>query len=855
MRHPAPFIANHLLVCLTLAFISGIAVAPLYYPAPSVVKLTKIGSLCCLVFLAALTFYRWEHAALCLLLPFLAAIGWYHAQIHLQPPDEKNHIFNRIDNKTEAVIIGTLSSMATFDGTTSQVTVAVKHLRLADSAKLQPVTGKVLLRLQSPWPENLAPGDELAIRADLKRPESSRTSGVFDYANYLAQKDIWITGFVRSPAYLHKLAQKPTRTHILRYLPERIRTTIGKRIDTAVPAANRGVYRAILIGDYSRVDEVTMEAFKGSGTIHILSVSGLHMTVIGSFLYMIFYWLLSRSEWLLLRYPVRKIAVFLSLPVLVFYSLLAGLNTPVLRSVIMSGIVIVAVCTDRKKSPSTLVAFAAMLILAMDPLQLFTASFQLSFSAVIAILFLYPAIRKLTVPDITRPHPSTRKKIVNWIIAGLLVSVVATLATAPLTLWFFNRFSTVGIAANLVVEPLICLWSLPAGFLAIPFLLIQPNISDLLLTIGSVGLEGALHVVRFFSLLPGSTLWLPAPPLWLLTLYFVTLFGITWLASQQHRLSIAALLVFAVCCLVMISPPRFLYRQSPASLQVSFIDVGQGSSTLLEYPSGFTVLIDGGGSAAYGSSSVGERTIAPLLWHKGIRKLDAIAITHPDADHYNGLAFIVRHFSPSTIWVRDTIGHDNSYQQLMQLAAKGKIPVVVPEAGQRLGNDGEYLECIENLATKQISANPTESRQGANSGIILKGCYGELCALLPGDIGMSEERSLVSLHYDLAADFLLAPHHGSITSNSPELLTAVSPRLIVVSAGRSGGGHFPHKHLVNECETRKIPLFTTSRAGTLCIIAKVEAYQVLGYSRPDNNPLRPFQPVLLSEEKNVQKKD
>jgi len=846
VRHPAPFIANHLLVCLTLAFISGIAIAPLFNPAPSVIRLAGIGFLCFLALLAALTFYRREQAVLCLLLPFLVGIGWYHAQIHLQPPAGKNHIFNRIDNKTEAVIIGTLSSMATFDGTSSQATVAIKHLRSADSADLQPATGKVLLRLQSPWPEDLAPGDELAIRADLKRPESSRTPGVFDYANYLALKDIWITGFVRSPAYLHKLAEKPTRTHIFRYLPERIRATIGKRIDTAVPAANRGVYRAILIGDYSRVDEETMEAFKGSGTIHILSVSGLHMTVIGSFLYMIFYWLLSRSEWLLLRYPVRKIAVFLTLPVLVFYSLLAGLNTPVLRSVIMSCIVIVAVCTDRKKSPSTLVAFAAMLILATDPLQLFTASFQLSFSAVMAILFLYPAIRKLTFPDITRPRPSTRKKVINWIIAGLLVSVVATLATAPLTLWFFNRFSTIGVAANLVVEPLICLWSLPAGFLAIPFLFFQPDISDLLLAIGSVGLDGALQVVRFFSILPGSSLWLPAPPLWLLILYFIALFGVTWLAVKRHRLSIAALLVFAGCCLVMVSPPRSLYPQNPASLQVSFIDVGQGSATLLEYPSGLTILVDGGGPAAFGSTTVGERTIAPLLWHKGIRKLDAIAITHPDADHYNGLEFIVRHFAPSTIWVRDTIGHDHSYRQLMLLAAKEKIPVVVPEAGQRLGNAGEYLECIENLGSKQMPENPSESRQDANSGIVLKGCYGERCALFPGDIGMGEEISLVGLDYDLAADFLLAPHHGSSTSNSPELLTAVSPRLIVVSAGRTGGGHFPHKHLADECAARTIPLVTTSRSGTLSIIAERDAYQVWGHSRPDNNPLRPFQPVLLA---------
>ncbi|EKD38496.1 MAG: hypothetical protein ACD_75C00716G0001 [uncultured bacterium] len=849
MKRSAAFIDSHLLVCLTLAFITGIAVAPLLGPTASVIRQVGSALFTFVLCLAALSYGRKREAVFCLLLPFMVGVGFYSAQVHLQVPPQDSHIFHRIEIKTEAVIVGTLSAMPTFDGESSQLCVAAEYLRRADDQDLQAATGKVLLRMKGPWPENLVPGDRLAVRATVKRPDGGRSPGVFDYARYLAEKDIWITGFIRSAVHLHRLEETPSQIRSLRYFPERLRTKIGERIDAAVAGATRGIYRAILIGDYSQVDDATMEAFKGSGTLHILSVSGLHMAVIGSFLYLSIYWLLSRSEWLLLRYPVRKIAAFLSLPVLVFYSLLAGMNTPVLRAVIMSGLVIVALCTDRRKSPSTLLAFAAMLILVVDPLQLFTASFQLSFAAVLAILFLYPALQKIVLPDGSRPSPTIRGKIVNWLVAGLLVSVVATLATAPITLYFFNRFSTVGIVANLVVEPLICLWSLPAGFVAIPLLFIAPELSDLCFVIGSIGLDGALYAVRFFAALPGATLWLPSPAMWQMLLYLTALFGITYFTARKSSSIVRGLPILLGLFLLMIFAPRLIAPKPPDSLQVTFLDVGQGSSTLLQYPSGMNILIDGGGPAygSKGSPSVGERTIAPLLWHEGIGKLDAIVITHPDADHYNGLDFIVKHFSPSALWVRDTAGHDNSFKQLMELATDRKIRVVVPEKGQQLGSDGGYLECVENLAAERIPATPAENRQNANSGLVLKACGSNLCTLFPGDIGMNEERSLAGFGYDLAADFLLAPHHGSSTSNSSEFITAVSPRVILVSAGRAGGGHFPHQHLIDECERRGIPLITTSRWGTLHLVTGKESYRIWGYDRPDYNPLRPFQPVLLKE--------
>ena len=620
MRNPAEYISDHLLVFLTLSFISGIIMAcQLSLPGIAVARLT----LSLFIFLALLTllhFFRWRLTTLCLLLPFIAALGFYHGRLALQMPPEAEHIFNRIQEKTEVVIIGTLATSHEFDGKTSKVLIEAEHIRFQQSPELQPTDGKILLHLEGPWPTALLPGDTLVIRAELRRPDSYRTPGVFDYAQHLAGKGVWISGFVRSPLFLQKLEAKHGMLHTLRYLPERIRTYIGEYIDASVPIENSGLYRAILIGDGSRVDDATLETFKGSGTFHILSISGLHMTVIFTSLYAALYWLLNRSERLLFRYPLRKWAAFLALPVLLGYGLLAGLNVPVFRAVIMSCIVIVALCTDRPKSFSTLLACAALIILIIDPLALLTASFQLSFAATMAILFIFPILKKLIIADSAASAPTIKQRLFNWLIAGILVSTVATLITAPITLFAFNRFSPVGIVANLLVEPLICMWSLPAGFLSIPFMILQPEIGTWLLRIGAVGLSAAVQGTTFFSGLPFATLWLPSPPLSLMIAFYAGIVCCYLWGKLAKVWLYASIMVVTACFLLMLYPPAFL-RQRPANaLQLTFLDVGQGSATLVEFPSGMTVLVDGGGSSA-AASSVGERVIAPHLWHKGIQRL------------------------------------------------------------------------------------------------------------------------------------------------------------------------------------------------------------------------------------------
>jgi len=840
-------ISYHLLSSVTIAFILGIASTPFlhlnnFFPVFSVIVLCFF-----LVVVTILHHFSKFRTVLLLLLLLFFFLGANHAQLQSSPPSAKNHIWNAIGEKQEAVIVGTLAAMPGFNGKTSRLQVAVQFMRLSDWHNLTPIEGNILLRMEGALSNQFFPGDTLVIRADLKRPTSFLSPGSFDFSQYLARQDIWITGFIRSPLFLRKLSHKSSFLNKLRYFPEKVRNAIGREIDTRVSPQLSGLYRAILLGDRSGVSHTVLEQFKASGAMHILAISGIHMSVIGTLLFVLFYRTLSLSQTMLLNFNVRKMAVLFCLPLLIFYSMLAGLNSPVIRSVIMSTVVIAGICIDRKKSVSELLFFAAFLILTISPLQLFTASFQLSFTAVAAILFILPTLKQLLItPSEEKAGQTAIYKVSTWLTAGLLVSTVATFATAPLALYYFNRLSLIGPVTNIILEPLICLWSLTCGVIAIPFLFFIPEVGDFFLQIGSYGLQVSLNFVHFCSSFTYSDFRLPTPPLWLIFLYYLFFLLVTLQAGRKKRLTFLAMAPFCIVIILFFYlPNRFITKQT-RPFTISFLDVGQGSSTLLEFPSGFRVLIDGGGSS-YLSTMVGERVIAPYLWKNGISRIDAIIVTHPDADHYNGLPFIVEHFSPSTVWLNSFTGHDTFFEDfLQQIENKGAASIIAAD-DQQLRQQPELLHCIANTTRWREDEYARDSGRKENSGLIVKACAKDLCLLFPGDIGEGAEHALVEKGYALHANILLSPHHGSATSNSEQFLKAVKPEHMVVSSGKGKKNIFPHPDLDRLCSVNGINLLQTAQYGTIEIVSASKGYKIYGYQKYKNNPLAKLSRHLIAE--------
>lgn len=817
------FLSTHLLTALVVSFSGGIILAsrfqlPVIFLAP--LAAATLGG-CALLYRL-----RRQEASLLLLPVAFLTLGAIHAATAGNPDfAPARSISHLIAEKREAVIIGTLTAMATHNGETGQALLSLQSLRFADSARFVRAEGLLLVNSRAPWPDCMRPGTTLAMRLTLQRPSGFNTPGVFSYRLHLARQGILVTGFVAAPGHIHPIERAETLSQRVRFFPERWRHLIGKAIDQAVAPPLDGIYRALVLGDQHRVDEATRELFRDSGVMHILSVSGSHFAILSGLLFGGGYWLLRRSSWLILRTDTRKLALLACLPPLILYSLLAGMNTPVLRTLTMCGIAVIALCIDRRRSATTLLAAAAFLILVINPHALFTASFQLSFAAVAAI-----ALSVRTWPpvqgDALMQERGWRDRARSWLTAAFIASLAATLGTAPILLHHFNTVSLVAPLSNLLIEPLICLYSLPLALLSGVVLPFSPDLAAMLLNIGAPGIALSMALMKLFSSLPLSSLWLASPPLWLILLYYATLLlTVSW-RNKGWRYSLPAAAAFSLTVALLIVPPYELVSRLKTDMTVTFLDVGQGSATLLEFPGGVRVLVDGGGSSR-SARTVGATVIAPFLWHKGITRVQHLVVTHPDADHYNGLPFILDHFSPRFLWVNQ-LEADRQFASFIEQARLNETRITVPRDDMQLELSGGGLRCVRNLTDGQKTSVSGSGSRNAY-GLILQAVFGGFSVLLPGDIGTRSEKLLVGENRRIASTVVLAAHHGSKSSNSKVFVDKVAPLLLVVSAAKTAIGRFPHPGLQHLCDAAGIRMMTTARDGTVVMTTNGRQLAISAY--------------------------
>ncbi len=805
-----------LLISICLSFLGGIL---LYHFFPLSLSIATCVS--GLFFIPVLFTLKKQSSQLgiFLLLLLVFSLGFFRMAHHKEGFTRETTIYAKIKQETDVVVSGTLHTMPIFDGEKTSLLLDSNYLRKKQNTYFTAVTGLLLIKIRDNLHDRYKPGDELLIRCKISRPYRFGNPGGFDYPAFLAAKNISLVGRTSSTAHIHKLTTENSLLHQLRYYPEQIRCTIRDFLNSHLSSEQAAIYRALLIGDRAGIDRKRFETFKASGVVHIFAISGIHLSLVASALFLVFYWVLRRSEYLLLHYSCKKIALLSTIPFLTSYSLLAGAQTPVLRSLIMVIVFILAFCVQRQRSPFTTLSFAALLIVISNPLSLFTVSFQLSFAAVASLILILPNLTKLfqTAENDNSEALTLYEKGISWIVAALLISIAATLGTAPLLLHYFNRISTVGPVANLLLEPLLCLWSLPIGLLAIPFIYISPSIAEFLFAVGNGGISSALYLSDFFAGLSFSTVWFATPSTFVILCYYM---AILYSFSQftVKRLS----LVLLICSLFFFPPRSFLYNLSEDS-ELIFLDVGQGNATLAILPKGGTVLIDGGGALSK-KFNVGESVIAPYLWHKGFTHLDAIIISHPDADHYSGIPFLLRQFKPDILWINGDSGHDQRYLDLLTLANELDIKIRKSE--------NEQMVAQSKNATLQNIHNPFQNDADASSNdksIILRFTHGSFSSILAGDISKRVEKQLLINGTTLQSTTLLSPHHGSNTSNSYPFLKEVNPQQIIVSAGRFRPEHFPSAQLQSYCNTNTIPLLNTAKTGAVTIIFSSSAMTITSF--------------------------
>jgi len=586
-----------------------------------------------------------------------------------------------------------------------------------------------------------------------------------------------------------------------------------------------GIFKALVLGEQGDIPEEVKEHFIVTGIAHLLAISGDHLGIVALLSFSLLIWILKRSEFLLLTIDVKKWAAALTLPCLLLYTFIAGGGISVIRATIMVITFFLSILFNRERNLLHTLALAAFLILIFSPPSLFDVSFQLSFIAVLSILYLVPRILKsLKWEDIFfLPNISWKKNILKYILLSFLVTGVAILGTAPLVALHFNRFSLIGFFTNLFFIPWVGFIIVPLSLIASLFSFFFSPLAILLIHINNWIALILLKVVAFFASIPHASLFVSTPIVFEIILFYLLLFSVIHLQKGKK-----IRYLFVGLCLVFVFDLTFwnLKDSFQKDLRLTFIDVGQGDSILIEFPRGKKMLIDGGGLYE-DHFDIGKNVIAPFLWKKKIRKIDTLVLTHPDPDHLKGLNFIASQFSIGQFWDNGSQTESEPYLQLREILNEKEIQTqsIYEETPPQIVN-GVAISFLNPPAPNKIQRRDRNLWNLNNSSLVMKLRFKNVSILLTGDIEKEAEEQILKKGFPLKADILKIPHHGSSSSSSPLFLNKVNPTYAILSVGERNIGKLPHPEVLRRYEQLGSRIFRTDRHGAITVVTDGEAIEV-----------------------------
>jgi competence protein ComEC len=515
---------------------------------------------------------------------------------------------------------------------------------LGSSGAMQAASGKLRLTIFGDAPV-LHAGDRLAFESRLRPIRSFRNPGGFNYQRFMAYKQITATAWTRS-ANLTVVAAAAREPTALRRGRERAR----QAIESALTGDSQAVMKALTIGDRRAITTSLRDIFNRLGIGHLLAISGLHVGIIALVLMGALKWILNRFSFFLERGGGHAAAVGATIPIIIVYGIMAGMAPSTQRAVIMVALGLGAYLLRREADTLNLLALAGLLILVWHPPMLLAVGFQMSFAAVAAIVV---GLRYVWPGGAPNLRPDQRGRPARRLLVFMAVTAYATAGTLPLLMYYFQQFSLIGLAANLVAVPLIGFIALPLGLAAISFLPFSSSMATLCLQGGGILLDVVMTAAHWVSAFEFVALRSFQPTGLEIGIYYVLLAA---LFAMRAYPAAKWLLAAAAAGLVADAGWWYHYRLAHHDLRVTVLDVGQGSSALLEFPGGRTMLVDGGGYADPRAFDMGRRVIAPFLLRRKILTVDFLVLSHPSSDHMNGLRYVVEQFQPRTfIWNHDRV--------------------------------------------------------------------------------------------------------------------------------------------------------------------------------------------------------
>jgi competence protein ComEC len=692
----------------------------------------------------------------------------------------------------------------------------------AGQSPLIPAPAAGLVRVTLLVPNDYRVGDEVRVAGRIRFPYRLGDSGEFDYQAWLERRGISATLVIpphpRTPA-IEKIgyaAVFPTSQ------VEAIRDHIRRFIATGLRYPESAEMMALVIGDRGGIDEPLRQRFALTGMAHLLVISGLHLSFVALAAFGLARLLLGCFPPLLETGAANKLAALFAAIVVSAYSMIAGHHVSTLRALVMVLSYVLAVVADRGREVLASLALAAIVICLLLPGSSAEVGFQLSFASVcVIVLGMRRFMRWWSAHIRAAPRfgePGRGRDRIALIVAGYFaVSFWALLGTAPLTAFYFNQFSIVGLVANAVVVPIMGLCGTVCGLLAALMSFVSTAPAYALLTLGGWMLQVGTWLAGWFLSWPLAWMRVFTPTVLELVIAYAAL--ALWLGMplaessplprrvtvfSRHR-------AFALIILLMLTAGDAGWwswdRYFHSDLRVTFLSVGEGDAAVVRFPGSRVMLIDAGGSFARGFDP-GERIVAPFLWSRKIMHVDYLALSHPDLDHFGGFEFIVRNFSPTLFWMSGEAHAGARFAALMDELARRRVSLKhLDAASAPLNIGGVTLRCL--------GPEPGVSGRRNNVSMVLRLSYGPSSLLFAGDLEAAGERALIESRIDLRSSILKVPHHGSSTSSSAAFLGAVDPELAVVSLGYLNRYNFPSPEVIARYHEQGVEVLRTDENGAI----------------------------------------
>jgi competence protein ComEC len=627
-----------------------------------------------------------------------------------------------------------------------------------------PVSGRARLIVEAPL-ENIHVGDEVEVTGRLVAPPGPANPGEPDEAALLRDQRIRAVVLVRKTADAVIPVARGWTTSLAGWLAV-LRGWGQRQLTDSLSPETSGLAMALLLGEGSTLTHNDWDKYKRTGVVHVLIIAGYHLVILAGFL-----WFGLK----VLGVRRRRGAIIVAL-LIIGYALLTGGRPPVMRSMVTVVAACGALVLCRPVLAANSFALAWLVVAVLNPGDLCTAGCELSFLTV-ALLY-WGAGRWFD----SRPDPLGRledearpawqrnlRALLRRIAAAYAITLVLWLVAAPLVAYRYHTVSPIGIV---LLPPLMLVVSvaLISGFLLLLAAALAPFLVPLFARITELCLAGCDRAVTFSDGLPGSHWYVGDIPTWWLWVFYLGLLGALMLEPLRRRWRWGLTAGLGWLCVGLVSGSA----PAPGEFRCTFLAVGHGGCTVIEAPDGRTLLYDAGTMTG---PEVTSRHIAPFLWHQGVRRLDEVFVSHADLDHFNGLPALLDRFAVGQISCTPTFADRNTpgVRNALEAIERYRVPMRIVRAGDRLTAGDVAIEVLHPPAVGP------EGKENHRS-LVLKIRYRSRSILLTGDLEGPGLSRVLELPRE-PVDVLMAPHHGSKTSNTPGLAEWAQPRVVVSCEG------------------------------------------------------------------------